>query len=75
MQPQLNHQVANERIADLTRAAERERFARSTKPESLVSRMTAVLRRRRRPIGQPEQARLSERDSTTGATDAAAAGA
>ena len=72
MNPQLNHRAANEHIADLTRAAERERLTRFAQHESLLARLTARVRGHERLIIQRAPARLSERESATGATDAAA---
>lgn len=69
MHPQLNYLAADEHIADLKRAAERDRFARSAKHESYLSRVIARLRVRDRPA----PARLSDAGSATGATDPAAA--
>jgi hypothetical protein len=73
MHPELNYIAANEHIADLRRAAERDRFARSAKHESYLSRVFARLRVRDRPLGRPEPARRSDAGSATGATDPAAA--
>ena len=63
MQPQLNHLVANEHIAGLRRAAERERFARGAKHESLLTRVITSLRGRGRLIGEHAPARRSEAES------------
>ena len=72
MQPQLNHLVANEHIADLRRGAERERFARFARHESLLARLIAPVRGRGRLIVERAPARRSEAESAAAATDAAA---
>jgi hypothetical protein len=64
---------ANEHIADLRRAAEREQFARVTKRESFLTRVIARPRRRERPIGHRAPPRLSDAKPSTQAADAAAA--
>ncbi len=63
MQPQLNHLVANEHIAGLRRAAERERFARDAKHEGLLTRLIAPLRGRGRLIAEHAPALRSEAES------------
>jgi hypothetical protein len=72
MQPQLSHLVANEHIADLRRAADREHFARVAKHESLLARVIAVLRGRERLITERGPARRSETEPAPAATDAPA---
>lgn len=71
MQPQLNHLVANEHIAELRRAAERERFARFAKHESLLARLIAPVRGRGWLNAERAPARR-EAESPAAATDAAA---
>jgi hypothetical protein len=73
MNPQLNYRAANEHIADLTRAAERERFTQFAKHESLLARLIARVRSHERLIFHRAPARLSDGESATGTTDAAAA--
>lgn len=72
MQPQLNHLVANEHIADLRRGAERERFARFAKHESLLARLIAPVRGRGWLNAERAPARRSEAESPAAPTDAAA---
>ena len=72
MQPQLNHLVANEHIADLRRAVERERFARFAKHESLLAHLIAPLRGRGWLNAERSPARRRDAESPTSATDAAA---
>ena len=72
MHGELNHLLANEHIADLGRAAERERFAQFAKHESFLLRVVAQLRRER-AIRPPAPARLTNAETATGTTDAAAA--
>jgi hypothetical protein len=72
MQPQLNHLAANEHIADLRRTAERERFARVAKQESLLARLIAAVRGRGRVIAERAPAGRSEAEPVPAATDAPA---
>ena len=72
MHGELDHLLANEHVADLRRAAERQRFARFAKQDSSVARVMACLRRRERPISHRAPARLGDAEPTTGVTDAAA---
>lgn len=73
MQPQLSHLLANEHSADLRRAAERARFARLAKHESLLSRLIARLCGPKHSTGHRAPARLGNAEPATGATDAATA--
>lgn len=70
MNPQLNHRVASEHIADLRRDPKRQQDAQVAKHERFVVRVMAQLRRER--PGRPP-ARPSDAEPTTRATDAAAA--
>jgi hypothetical protein len=70
MNPQLNHRVANEHIADLRRDAKRQQDAQVARHESFVVRVMAQLWRER-PGRPPARPRDAER--TTRATDAATA--
>lgn len=72
MQPQMNHLAANEHIADLRRAAERERFARAAKHESPLARLIASVLGRGRLIAEHAPARRSKAESAQAATDAPA---
>ena len=72
MQPQLNHLLANDHIADLRRAAEHERLAGLAKHESLLARFSALLRGRGGVIVERLPARRSEAASAAAATDASA---
>ena len=73
MTPQLNYRAANEHIADLTRAAEHERFAQFAKHEGLLTRLMVRLRGHERLIGRRAPARLIVAESATRTADAAAA--
>lgn len=72
MQPQLNYLAANQHIADLRRAAERKRFARFARHESLLARLIAPVRGRGWLNAERSPAQRSEAESPTVATDAAA---
>ena len=73
MQEQLNYLLANERIADLRRAAERERIAGSVKRQTFLARMAAHVGRRQRTLAGQAPARVSNALPAPAGTDAAAA--
>jgi len=73
MYGELNYCLSNEHIADLRRAADRQRFAQVAKHESFLVRLLARMRRRERPIADRAPARLSDAELRTRPTDAAAA--
>jgi hypothetical protein len=73
MNPELNYHLAREHISDLTRAAERERFARFAKHESFLSRAIARVRGRGSPLAHRAATRLTEAESAPRTTDPAAA--
>jgi hypothetical protein len=73
MNPQLNYHLAREHISDLTRAAERERFARFAEHESLLSRAITRVQGGERPLAHRAPTRLTEAESAPRATDPAAA--
>ena len=73
MHGQLNYIRANDHIADLQRAAQRERFAGLANHESFPVRALSRLRGRERTFGDRTQAQLSGAEATRRPTDAAAA--
>jgi hypothetical protein len=73
MNPELNYHLAREHISDLTRAAERERFARFDKHESFMSRVIARVRGRERLLAHRAPTPLTEAESATRATEPAVA--
>jgi hypothetical protein len=73
MNPELNYHLAREHISDLTRAAERERLARSAKHESFLAQVIARVRGREHPLAHRAPARLTEAESATRTADPAAA--
>ena len=73
MHGELNNRLANEHIADLRRAADRQRFAQVARHESFVVRALARLLRHERTVENRAPARLSDGEPVTRRTDAAAA--
>jgi hypothetical protein len=73
MNPELNYRLANEHIADLRRAAERDWFAGFANHESFLARAIARLRSRQRTVGHRAPARPSDAETATAVTDAATA--
>ena len=73
MHGQLNYVLAQEHVADLTRAVERARFARSAKRETCLDHVIAHLRARERPMIDRAPRRMSVPEPATAASDAAVA--
>ena len=73
MHGELNYRLASEHVADLHRAAERERFARSVPRESFLASVIARVRGRERRVAGRAPARVSDAQSAPGASGAAAA--
>ena len=73
MHGQLNYVLAQGHVADLARAVERARFARSARRESFLDHVIAHLRARERPIIDRAPRTMSATEPATAASDAAVA--